>query len=176
MAATVEVRYFTGASPGITGTVWPANGRYDRSDSVPTTDGSTNAIPIPAAGSGLFANSWRRWTKIFATVAPTGTISNLRWYDGTSWGTGVKNWVKSTPDASYVQASAADESLGTAVYTDASTLTLNSPLVVNAGTVISATGTGGAAQNYVESFLRVDETATQGLISGHTLVYRWDET
>lgn len=169
MPATAAVQVYHGAGP--TESAWTSGGRYHRADDDPTTDGSTTPIQIPAAGNN---NSWRKSHKLKFTTAPAGSITNLRWFDGSSWGTGVTLYAKKT--ASYTQATSTDESMATTGYTDASTYTSGSPLTITAGTVLSNPTTGTGTQDYVETFLRVGTTASPGAISGHTLSYRYDET
>jgi hypothetical protein len=128
-------------------------------------------VRIPAAGNN---NSWRKSFKLNFDTTPSGSATNLRWYDGVSWGTGVQLYARTT--ATYTEASSADETMATTGYVDAIGYTSGSPLTVNAGTVISNPNTGLGTQDFVESFLRVGTSASPGTITGHQLNYRWDET
>lgn len=177
MAAVVETRAYHGGSAGSptapTGP-FPAAGRFHWADTDPTTDGATTYIQVPTSGT---VNSWRKSFKIWATTAPAGTISNLRWYDGVAWGTGLTGYAKVTAHASYTPASSADQTMATTGYTTSSTYTSGSPLTVNAGTILTAaTGDGGSSQSYVEVFIQVGTTAGPGTTSAHTLNYVFDET
>lgn len=169
MAAVTEVRVHHGAGP--TASAWAAGGRLHRADTTPTTDGATVYTPIPAAGTNY---SWRKWAKLVVTSAPTGSISNLRWfYDGVALATGATLYVKK--EATYTQASATDESASMTGYVDATTYTSGSPLTITAGTVLTAT-TGTGTQDYLVHQAAATSTTPAGTTAARTATYRWDET
>lgn len=170
MAASYQVDAATGAGP--TMAAWPAGGRFHRADSHPTVDGSTTFIPIPTSGTNY---SWRKSFKLNVTVAPTGTVSNLRFFsDTTSWGTGITPYAMKK--ASYTQGSSSDNTAlfdGSAV--DLTTYSSASPYTINSGTVLTAT-TGYGTQDYLVLQVAVGTTAAPGTTSARTLTYRCDET
>lgn len=170
MAATYQVDAATSTGP--TMAAWPAGGRFHRADSHPTTDGATTYIPIPTVGTNY---SWRKSFKLNVTVAPTGTVSNLRFFsDAVAWGTGVTCYAKQK--AAYTQGSSSDNSAlfdGTAV--DVTTYTSGSPLTINASTVLTAT-TGYGTQDYLVLQVGGGTTVTPGTTTARTLTYRVDET
>lgn len=170
MAATYQVDVYHGAGPS--SGAWPAGGRFHRADTDPTTDGSTTFIPIPTSGTNY---SWRKSFKLNVTVAPVGTVANLRFFsDGVSWGTGVTAYAMAK--ASYTQATSADN---TALFdvsaVNLTTYTSASPLTINAGTVLTAT-TGVGTQDYLVIQVGGGTTATAGTTTARTLTYRVDET
>lgn len=170
MAATYEVRVAHGAGPSLS--AWTAGGRFHRGDDDPTSDGSTTFIPIPTSGTNY---SWRKSFKLAVTVAPSGTVSNLRFFsDGVSWGTGITPYAM--PKTAYTQASASDN---TALFdnsaVDLTTYTSGSPLSINSGTVLTTT-TGYGTQDYLVIQVAVESTASPGTTSARTMTYRCDET
>jgi hypothetical protein len=171
MAATYQVDAATGAGP--TMAAWPANGRFHRADSHPTTDGSTTFIPIPSSSTNY---SWRKSFKLNVTATPTGTVANLRFFsDGSSWGTGITCYAKLK--AAYTQGSSSDNSAlfdGTAV--DVTTYTSGSPLTITAGTVLSNPSTGYGTQDYLVLQVGGTSSAAAGTTAARTLTYRVDET
>jgi len=88
MTATVAIKRWTGVAGGPTKTTIDAAGAgntvVNASDSHQTTAaGSSNPIKIPTV-AGTNRSFWC-CTRLSASVAPTGTINNLRWYtDGTN--------------------------------------------------------------------------------------------
>lgn len=166
MAAIVRVDVYHGAGPS--SAAWTANELFHRADTSATS--TSNPVPVPNAGT---ANSWPKWTKMNVTTAPAGSITNLRWFDGSSWGTGIKLYAKK--NATYTQGSSTDETKSLASYTDAASYTSGSPYVINSGTVLTAT-TGVGTQDYLETIIELGTTAVQGTVTGHTLTYRFDET
>jgi hypothetical protein len=170
MAATYQVDVFHGSGPSAG--AWPSGGRFHRADTDPTTDGATTFIPIPTSGTNY---SWRKSFKLNVTVAPTGVVSNLRFFsDGVSWGTGITPYAKQK--AAYTQATSSDNTAlfdGTAV--DLTTYTAASPLTINAGTVLTAT-TGYGTQDYLVIQIGGITTVAAGTSTARTMTYRVDET
>lgn len=165
MSASVEVRYYTGASPGSAGSdVIGVTVRHKRADNA-TLD-ANSPIPKPASGENL---GWRKHCKVNFLSTPSGAISNLRWFISGSVPTGIKHYSKAS--ASYnAQASVSDES-GISGFTDTqpnkdandeTQRTSASPLVVNAGTVLSNPNTGEGTQDYVLSQLGCKSTYAGG--------------
>lgn len=164
MSASVEARYYTGASPGTAGSnVIGVTVRHKRADNAALD--SNNPIPKPPSGENL---GWRKHCKVNFLSTPSGAISNLRWFISGTVPTGIKHYSKTL--AIYTPASASDES-GIAGFTDTqpnkdsndeTQRTSSSPLVVNAGTVLSNPDTGEGTQDYVVSQLGCKPTYAGG--------------
>lgn len=170
MAATYQVDVFHGSSP--TGAAWSAGARFHRADTSPTTDGATTYIPIPTSGTNY---SWRKHFKLNVTATPVGSVSNLRFFsDGTSWGTGVTAYVKTS--STYTQGSSSDNSTQISGSTDVTTYTSGSPLTINSGTVLSNPSTGYGTQDYLVMQVGGTSLVAAGTTSARTLTYRVDET
>lgn len=140
---------------------------------------TANSIPIPPSGSKY---SFRKQNKIKFTTAPAGAISNLRWYaSGTPVQSGAVK-LNVGKDASYVQGGTGLDNGSTDVlsaltgYNDSVTYIVSSPLVINAGTVLSSPSTGYGTQNYVALQLQVTSTAVPGVIGPSSITYRYDES
>lgn len=126
-------------------------------------------------------------TRLNVTVAPSGTINNLKWYsDGSnSLGTGVA--MKVATATSYVQATGTTGTTGDAmspvtggygatlnsVGADFSTYTSGSPLSVT-GTITATTGDTWA--DLVVYQVEVNSAAGPGTTPTETLTYQYDET
>jgi hypothetical protein len=175
MPATVIVRSLHGATGTIEVTVSGSVARYNKADS--ENDNHLLRVVIPPSGE---AYSWRKLFKAQVTVTPGGAISNLRYFtDGSSPGTGIAIYAHKTPD--YTRPSAADElglidqGAGTPVE-DQIGYTSGSPLVINAGTVLSNPSIGFGIQDFVETQLVADSSAALGAASQPQVFYRWDES
>lgn len=174
MAATVEVRNFTGASPGLGVDVTNQTMRLKLADNSIQDD--QNPVPVPASG---VAFSFRKSLKIVATTAPDNRIRNLRFFTlGESLGPGRDVFFART--GSYVQATTADEG-GAIGSTNVDLLTPTTPEVIQAGDVILSSDSfptdGGARQDFVMLQLRNDPTATVGnAAAAKSLAYEYDES
>ena len=118
--------------------------------------------------------SWAKmkWTKIKVISAPTGDITNLRWFsDGTFWGTEVNLYAGT--NAVYAQSTAA--SLDSSASVIATTYVSAAPLTINGVTILTTT-TGTGTQDYVVSQVRVTSGASAGITSARAYTYRYDET
>ena len=179
MAATVLIRRLTGATPTATD-ITSGTTRASTSDSpTPTT---TNPIPVPGAG----ASNYSFWvtTQLAATVAPTNSCSNVRWYsDGTNtFGTGV-NAIVGVASA-YVVANGTTGSSGsllnitnhTGLITGGTspftTYTSGGKLTI-AGSIAATTGSFG---NRLVYQLSVESTAGAGNTGEETFSWQFDET
>ena len=175
MPATVQIRRLHGATPTSTD-ITSANTRLNAEDAAST--GTTNPVQIPAAGTKY---SYWAVTQLNCTVAPSVSISNLKWYtDGASGlGTGV-GLVANTANG-YVQATGTAGDTGTQLTTgnyptlagtpvDAFVYTSGSPLSVTGST--SATGAFG---DRVVMQLTVGTTASPGVTAAETITWRYDE-
>jgi hypothetical protein len=182
MAATVIINRLTGAGPTKTA-VTSGNTRASTSDNPYTTE-TTNPIPIPGAGS---VRSFWVVTRLETTVAPTGTVDNLRWYmDGANgFGTGVTMEVAQS--TAYTQASGTAGSDGdelTDTNWSGGTLTPTDPANDNAftytvGAPLSVTGSTTTTEdfgNYVAYQITVASTASPGVVTAETVTWKYDET
>lgn len=183
MAATVQINRWTGSSAGSGTNITSINTRADVSDSHST--GSTSSpIQIPTS-PGTNYSYWVT-TRLNITVAPSGTINNLKWYtDGSNnLGTGIGCIVQKAStgaNSGYRQATGTTGTgtqLTTGNHTGLDTtpvnafgLTSGSPLSLTG----SATGTG-LFGDYVVYQITVDETAGPGASASETFTYRYDET
>jgi hypothetical protein len=176
MAATILINRLTGAGPTATD-ITSATTRASTSDA--PSPGVNDPIPIPGAGTNY---SYWVTTRLECTVAPSGTVDNLRWFtDGANgFGTGVScNGQSAT---SYVQATGTQGTTGTeltqgnhaglsAAPVNVFTLTSASPKAL-AG---SQTGTGQFGDRFVFQFA-VGTTAGPGATPVEQMQYRYDET
>lgn len=178
MVATVIINRKTGAGPSNTD-ITSINSRANAEDTH-TTAGTANPVRIPAAGTNY---SFWVTTRLEATVAPTGTIDNIRWFFTGTPDTGIGYDVGDAPNASYVQATGVVGTSGdqltqgnhaglSGAPVDATTFTSGSPKSVT-GSITASTGEFG---DLVVWQLNVDNTASPGPTSSITLTYRYDET
>lgn len=173
MPATVQLRVFHGASPGLGADVTGDTLRFKRADN--DTQDAVDPVPIPASGD---AYSWRKVVKLVATTAPSNRLANLRFFSGgESLGTG--RTVLFSRTGSYVQPSIADQD-GPIGGTDVDDLTSGAPEVIQAGTFISSGDSfpydGGALQDYVNLQMKLASNALAGAAAAaKTLTYRYDE-
>lgn len=134
-----------------------------------TADNATvdlnNPINVPSSGTNY---SFEKWLRLKCTVAPSQQITNAKFYtDGANgFGTGIGLFAKAVTTF-------ATPALGTATtgYTNAFSYTSGSSLALNAGTV-TATGEFG---DHTVLLMTVDNTATQGLLTGETMTWSYDE-
>lgn len=177
MPATVQIVRLTGAGPTATD-ITSINTRANAEDAH-TTAGTSNPIQVPASGTNY---SYWVSTRLNVTVAPSGSISNLRWYsDGSNnLGTGVT--MKVNTASSYVQATGTPGETGTQLTTgnhaslagapsDAFGYTSGSPL-----SVTGSTSTTGQFGDYVVYQIEVADTASPGATSQETVTWKYDET
>lgn len=186
MAANVGINRKTGAGPVDTRVdVSGGSGSTRASTSDAPTPGTTNPIPIPAAGT-----NYSFWVvlQLNAFTTPAGTINNIKWYlDGTNSWTGVTFEVGTSPV--YTQATgttgATGDQLTDTNYT-VGTLTPTTPTADNGFTYTSAsplavTGTlsnpaTGAIGDFVAYQLSVGTTAGAGTLSAENITFQYDET
>ena len=189
MAATVVINRHTGTATGspTVGTTKTAisggSTRLSYSDS--PTPGTSNPIPIPAAGTN---RSWWASTRLNASVGPSNGINNIKWYsDGTSFGTGlVCKGNDAAAATGYTQATGSGgagtsgTTLATAAYpalsgapVDVTTLTSGSPKSITGS--LAAAGTGDFGDFFVFQ-LEVGSTAAVGSTTARTFTWSYDET
>lgn len=180
MAADILIHRLTGAGP--TGTnITSTTTRASTSDSA--TPGTSDPIPIPAAGTNY---SYWVSTQLYADTLPAGTINNLRWYSdgGNGFGTGVTCVGYSA--AAYVQATGTQGESGDEL-TEGNHAQLNdAPEDVfgfTSGSPLSLTGeidSEDAADSLFGHLfvyqLAVGTTAGPGTTSAETFSWSYDET
>ena len=172
MPATVVIKEWTGASPTVT-TV--TNVRYCTTDG---QDTSTYPLVKPSSGTNY---SYVKSVVPFASVAPTGGLSNLKFYtDGSSgFGTGVTVKGIALAQGSYSAAAGTQGTSGTlssAVYTsgtDLFTYTSGSPLSLT-GTLGATTGSG--TFQLLQSQMALSTSVTAGTLTAETFSFAYDET
>jgi len=191
MAATVIIERHTGAPSGGGGTtqsdITSINTRANAQDAHEIAD-VDNPIQIPSSGTNY---SYWVSTRLECTVAPAGTIDNLKWYtDGSNnFGTGVTCKVKEANEGAnegYRQATgtvgqtgnqltqAAHTGLvGTVEPADAFTYTSGSPLAL-AGSTTTTTVDGFG--DFVVYQIEVGTTAGPGATAQETFTFKYDET
>jgi hypothetical protein len=195
MAATAQVRYYTGVAGGTAGSdVIGTTIRYNRGDSGGTAAASvglTGPVPLDAVNTMY---SWRKSSRINFSTTPAGSITNLRWFAASI---PANTELYAALDSSltvtgYVQASSSDEGsagnsgiLGLAdtggnrtTNACSTNRTAGSPLTVVAGTLITNPTTGEGTQAFVVSQFAVTTAyaAGPGATSNFTLTYRYAET
>jgi len=179
MAATVLIRRLTGAGPTATD-ITSINTRANAEDTH-TTAGTSNPIQIPASGTNY---SYWVTTRLDATVTPSGTINNVKWFtDGANGlGTGVTCRVGTA--TGYVQATGTAGTTGTELTAgnysgftlgnaNAFTYTSGSPLSVTGSISNPSTGQFGDRVVYQ---IEVADTAAPGATAAETFTWRFDET
>lgn len=182
MAASAQVRYYTGASPGgasndITGITI----RYKQADNANLD--TLAALVLPLTGLTF---SWRKSTKINFVSSPVTNITNLRWYMGGTPPTGIALYVRVQGAGIYVQANSNDAN-GIAGFTDtggnqnannATNYPSSTPLTVNAGTVLNNPSVGEGTQVFVETQMSVSTSYAGGGggITPFSTTYRYTES
>jgi len=175
MTATVQIVRLNGAGPTATD-ITSANtvvNVVDTHQSVAV--GSTNPIPIPT-GSPNF--SYWCVTRLNVTVAPSGTINNLRWYsDGSNnFGTGVT--CNGDTATGYTQATSAVE-LNDSNYPTLTVTTATSVFSFTSGSPKSVTGSTTTTGQFGDRFVYqmvVASTAVPGATGQETFTWAYDET
>lgn len=183
MPASVQIRYYTGASPGsASGDITGTTIRYKQADNA--TQDSVNPLALPLTGLTF---SWRKSTKINMFSSPVTSIANLRWFMSQAPTAGITFYARLQASGIYVQANSGDQS-GIAGFTDtsgnqttnnAANYTASSPLSVNSGTVLSNPNTGEGTQVFVETQMSVGTgyAAGPGVIpTPVSFTYRYTES
>ena len=174
MAATVVVKQWTGSGPTVT-TI--TNLRYKTADDPSGTD-TTYPLVKPSSGTNY---SYVTTVVPYASVAPTGGLSNLVFYsDGSNtYGTGVTLKGIALAQGSYSQAAGTQGTTGTlssAVYTSGTDL-----FTYSSGSPLSLTGslgatTGSGTFQLVQSQMAISTSVSAGTFSTETFTFRYDET
>ncbi len=176
MTATVLIRRLTSTGPTATD-ITSINTRANAADAHTTAD-TASPITIPPSGTNY---SFWVVTRLDVTVAPSGTIDNLRWYtDGANnFGTGVT--CKGNEATAYTQATGSagnGTQLTTGNYAtvttpaDVFTFTSGSPKSLT-GTISATTGQFGSRFVYQ---IEVGSTASPGATAQETFTWKYDET
>ncbi len=177
MAATVQIRRWTGATPTKTN-VTSSNSRLNAFDSHTTAD-TTSPILIPAAGTNY--SFWATFA-LYVSAITGGTVNNIKWYTdgGNGLGTGIGLNVSASA-TSYTQATGTVAQSGTVLNNtnypgvgtpvNAFTYTSGSPL-----SVTGSTATTGDVGNLVVLQLTVASTASQGATPTETITWQYDDT
>jgi hypothetical protein len=185
MAATILINRHTGAGTANGGTVFTdiTSGNTRASTSDAPTPGTSDPIPIPGAG-----NNYSFWvsTRLQSTVAPSGTVDNLRWYsDAAGFGTGVTVSgadASTGADVGYRIGVGTQGTTGTQLTTgnhtgldaaevDVTGLTSGSPRTLGGST----TTTEHFGDLFVYQF-DVGTTASAGTTPANTFTFQYDET
>lgn len=174
MAATVVIKQWTGSGPTVT-TI--TNLRYKTADDSSGTD-TTYPLVKPSSGTNY---SYVATVVPYASVAPTGTINNVKYYsDGSNtYGTGVTLKGIALAQGSYTQATGTQGTSGdlsAAVYTsgtDVFTYSTGSPLSVT-GSLVSTTGSG--TFQLVQTQMALSTSVSAGTLTAETFTFRYDET
>lgn len=184
MAASSQVRYYTGASPGVASSdVTGITVRHKQADN--SIVDTNNPIPVPQV-AGTINFGWRKSSKVNWSTSPLSSISNLRWFLTGVPVTGQAVYARLQSTGIYTQANSGDQS-GITGFTDnptnraasnaANNYPSSSPLSVNAGTVLNAPSTGEGTQVFVETQMSLDNTFSggSGPITPLTVTYRYAE-
>ncbi len=175
MSATVLIRRLTGAGPSATD-ITSINTRANAADAHTTGD-TASPISVPAAGTNY---SYWVVTRLDATVGPSGTIDNLRWYTdgGNGFGTGVT--CKGNEATGYTQATGVTGN-GTQL-TVGNYATVTTPVDVftfTSGSPKSLAGSTSSTGQFGSRFvyqIEVGTTAGPGVTSAETFTWKYDET
>lgn len=185
MPATVVINRWTGASSAptktnITGSNTVANAE-DNAFLGTTAANSTNPIRIPSAGT----TNYSYWvvTRLNATVAPSGTINNIKWYsDGAnSFGTGVT--CNGREASSYIQAIGAQGTTGSLLNTTNYTTLSGTSVDVFSYTSAASASIGGSLVATTGDFgsffvyqMNIGSSAQPGTTGQETFTWSYDET
>jgi hypothetical protein len=182
MAATIQIRRWTGTGAGTGTDITETTTRASTSDVA--SPGTANPLVIPLSGT-----NYSFWVslRLYASTAPTGTIDTLKWYsDGTnSFGTGYTAKVADAStglNSGYRQATGTVGTTGTLLNTtnhtgldaapaDFFSKTLASPLTLGGST----TGTGDFG-DFVVFQIEIASTAASGTLTSELFTFKYDET
>lgn len=175
MPATPKIWVYHGAG-GTTSDISAGDLRYKRKDN--STADLSDPVPIPSSGVNYSAV---KFTKIAFITAPSGSISNLRWFldatpatgDPSSEWVGVTLWAGHT--AGYTQSVDAPTGLIGGVTANCDSITVLNPLTINGSTVITSPSTGVGTQNYLMTQMAIAAACLSGLKAQRPWWYRWTE-
>jgi hypothetical protein len=181
MPATVDIIRLTGVAPGTPSIITGINTRGNAFDTHTTADAS-NSVQIPVSGSNY--SYWVN-TRLTCSVAPAGTINNIRWYTdgGNNLGTGIS--MIGNAATGYTQATGTPGQTGSqltvAAYTggvltapvDPFTFTSATPKSMAGSLANPATGQFGSL--FVYQFV-LSAATVAGTSGQETLTWKYDET
>lgn len=178
MAATVIINRINGAG-AVLSPITGINTVVNMVDSQQSNAAlSTNPIPIPPSGSTL---SWWAVTRLQCTVAPSGTINNIRWYtNGTNnWGTGVS--CLGNAASAYTQATGSPTNgtiLNPTNYPSlvAATTNVNGFTSGAPATIAGSTTTAVSFGNYFVYQFTILPSASPGVTTAQSFTWAYDET
>ena len=167
MAATVSVSRFFGAGPTEDAAIsalifkWADDNTDDNND------------PIVRGAGNVW--SWAKAVKLKIDVTPDNDITNLRFFSAAANFGGSHTGIVMLAEAfaAYIQGAAADQAAARAGMANRLEGT---PLVVNAGTVLSNPATGFGTQDYTFLQLLLDNTVPAGDSPTQTQTFRYAET
>ncbi len=167
MAATVVLYEYTGTNAGTTSSSDKFSGSTRmRATDIPTetTPGSN---PVVKGGSNVW--SMERHLRMQCTVAPAVSLTNPKFYTaGTSWGTGVTPYIKTT--TSGTGATPVTPSATTGYDTAGTWLTGN-----RKGLGTYTVSTTGALGDFLIAMVQVASTAAAGTAGNETWTWAYDE-
>lgn len=181
MAATVDIKRWTGpVGTPVKTTITSINTRANAYDTHSTGD-TTNPILIPSTGTNY---SYWVVARLSASVTPTGSITNIKWYsDGANGlGTGVSCLGNSA--TGYVQATGTAGVTGAQLTTAAYATLAAAPTDVFAFTSTATKAIAGTLSNpttgdFGDLFvyqMNVINTAGAGATPTETFTWQYDET
>jgi hypothetical protein len=165
MSATIQVRsHHTNVDDGGTD-VASGTLRFKLADN----DVQNTVNPIVRPGGAGFLYSWIKQLRLFASVTPVTTISNIKFFMTGAAPTGVDVMVKTSASYTDPTAQAATALAGTV---SGFTYTADAPLSV-AGTLTNPST--GQIGSFVQAQLRCDQTGTPAIVGTGAFWFRWDE-
>lgn len=178
MAATVQIRRLTGVAAATSTDITAINTRANAEDAH-STAGTSNPVQIPSSGTNY---SYWVITQLNCTVAPSVSLSNIKWFTDGANGLGTGVACKVSTATGYVQASGTLGTTGLQLTTgnyatlagapsDAFAFTSAAPLSV-AGSLGATTGAFGDRVVYQ---VEVINTAAPGATAAETFTFRYDE-
>ena len=173
MAATVIINELNGAGSTATNKT-SSEIQFKKADNA-LVDG-INPMVVPTSGN---ACSWEKWLRLEFTTAPATQITNINAYsDGASgFGSGVSCYYKvATAFTQPIDIVDSAARISASITSDLFAATSSSPIDMDA-TVNTGPHTGtGAKANWLVLCMQVDSTAVQGVISGESITFSYDES
>lgn len=167
MAATVSISRFFGAGPSVDLDIaqlihkWADDNTDDDND------------PVVRGASDVW--TWAKSVKLRIDVAPSNDITNLRFFSAAANFGGSHTGISTlaVTEASYTQGNSVDQS---AARSSMVNRLEGSPLVINAGTVISNPDTGYGTQDFTVLQLELGNTVPAGTSPTQVQTFRYAET
>lgn len=179
MAATVIINRWTGASGGPSqADITTINTRANAQDAHEPADVDN---PVQKPTSGLKYSFWVS-TRLETTVAPAGTINNIKWFSDASNTFGAGITCKGVTATTYQQATGSDGDTGLVLNTSNYTTLTGPPVDVfthSTGTPKAVSGSTTTNEDFGDWFiyqLEVSTDAGPGASTQETFTWRFDET